>query len=82
MFTPQKKVWSDWSLSARRRGTGSGPGLGSDGLSANPSDGNGKKSIVLAEPGTPPLGSNGVAIDGGDLAERVPQLEKEVSWNF
>lgn len=84
MFTPQKKVWSDWSLSARRGGAGSGRGVGSDsdGLTVNPSDGKGKKSIVVAEPATPPLDSNGIAIDGDDLAEKVSQLEKEVSGNF
>ncbi|XP_031390369.1 protein CROWDED NUCLEI 1 [Punica granatum] len=75
MFTPQKKVWLDWPLSARKRGAGSGPGSG--GLSANPSDGKGK-SVAPAEPATPPLGPNGMAVDGDDLAEKVSQLEKEL----
>lgn len=79
MFSPQKKVWLDWPLSTRKRGTESG--VGSDGLSANPSDGKGK-TVVLAEPRTPPLGPNGMAIDGDALAEKASQLEKEVSWNF
>ncbi|XP_030512310.2 nuclear matrix constituent protein 1 [Rhodamnia argentea] len=73
MFTPQRKVWSGWTLTppsqAPKSGSGSGP---------NPSaDGKGK-SIVPAEPVTPLLGSNGMVVEGGDSVDKVSLLEKEL----
>lgn len=75
MFTPQRKAWSGWTLSPRgqapRSGSGSGPDPSADGKG---------KSIVPAEPVTPPLGSNGMVVvdGGGDPAGRVSLLEKEL----
>ncbi|KAF8011319.1 hypothetical protein BT93_J1811 [Corymbia citriodora subsp. variegata] len=74
MFTPQRKAWSGWTLTPRSHAPKSGSGSGPD-----PSaDGKGK-SIVPAEPVTPPLGSNGIVVDGGDSsAHKVALLEKEL----
>lgn len=74
MFTPQRKVWSGWTLTPRsqvpRSGSGSDPSPGADGKG---------KGVVPAEPVTPPLGSNGTVMDdGGHAVDKVSLLEKEV----
>lgn len=74
MFTPQRKVWSGWSLSPRGVNQANGSGV-------KVSDGGKGKNVVDAvggEPATPLLGANIVAADSSNLRDKVTQLEKEV----
>lgn len=80
MFTPQRKVWSGWSLTPRseKNGTGSGP----NGQTPNPTTADGiagkGKSVAFTEPKTP-LNGVGSVDDMESLAEKALKLENEVS---
>ncbi|KAJ8775371.1 hypothetical protein K2173_023136 [Erythroxylum novogranatense] len=84
MFTPQKKVWSGWSLTPRsgapKNDDGSDPKVNLNGPSNQKSgDGNvlkGKNVAFGGEPVTP----NGVGpiFDGGSLVDKVSKLENEL----
>lgn len=72
MLTPQRKVWSGWSLTPRSEaGQKNGSESGSDPKG---------KSVDFVEQVTP----NGVRpnLDGEDLADKVSKLENEVSFWF
>ncbi|EEF36393.1 DNA double-strand break repair rad50 ATPase, putative [Ricinus communis] len=81
MFTPQRKVWSGWSLTPRSEKTGSGSDSKMNGLN-NVNSGDASvlkgKSVAFAEPVTP--NGVGLALDGDDvgLVEKISKLENEL----
>lgn len=86
MFTPQRKVWSSWSLTprseAQKSGAGSDPNTNVNGAkNLNSVDGSllKGKTVAFAEPVTP----NGVgsALEG-DVLEKISNLESEVGILF
>lgn len=81
MFTPQKKVWSGWSLTPRTEKNGTGSG--SDGPNLNSIDGTvGKgKSVAIVEPVTP-LNGDGPGQETESLAQKISRLENEVKKSF
>ena len=93
MFTPQRKVWSGWSLTPRSGAQKDAAGSGSKLSPRNGGVGDGNvskgKSAGFVEPVTP--GENGgnmvdrpgeVALGREALVEKVSKLENEVSENF
>lgn len=80
MFTPQRKVWSGWSLTprtepAQKNGSGSGSGHNLNGvITAEGKD-------IVRDESTPPhpkdlLENNGETMD---LTDKLSKLENEVS---
>ncbi|KAJ9173091.1 hypothetical protein P3X46_016264 [Hevea brasiliensis] len=82
MFTPQRKVWSGWSLTprseAQKSGAGSDPNMNANGpKNLNSVDGSvlKGKTVAFAEPVTP----NGVGLAlEGDGVEKISNLENEL----
>ncbi|KAJ0043912.1 hypothetical protein Pint_18833 [Pistacia integerrima] len=79
MFTPQRKVWSGWSLTPRTEKNGTGSG--SNGQNLNPSSVDGTvgkgKSVAFVEPVTPQNGV-GPGQEMESLAEKISRLENEL----
>lgn len=79
MFTPQRKAWSGWSLTPR--GEKNGTGSVSNPTTVDGLTGKGKSIVAFTEPRTP---QNGVGLvdDVESLAEKVSELENEVSFKY
>ncbi|XP_031279264.1 protein CROWDED NUCLEI 1 [Pistacia vera] len=79
MFTPQRKVWSGWSLTPRTEKNGTGSG--SNGQNLNPSSVDGTvgkgKGVAFVEPVTPQNGV-GPGQEMESLAEKISRLENEL----
>ncbi|KAK1555010.1 hypothetical protein Q3G72_020403 [Acer saccharum] len=79
MFTPQKKVWSGWSLTPRSEKNGTGSGSNAQNPNSSTVDGTVEKgkSVAFVEPVTP---QNGVGLveHPGSLADKISKLENEL----
>ncbi|OMO94696.1 putative DNA double-strand break repair rad50 ATPase [Corchorus olitorius] len=79
MFTPQKKVWSNWSLTPGKKVDGSGSDPDSNGVALGKG-----KGAAFAEPVTP--NGNGLRLEDHEgVPEKVVRLEAEIStmiWNY
>ncbi|XP_050230580.1 protein CROWDED NUCLEI 1 [Mercurialis annua] len=80
MFTPQRKVWSGWSLTPRSDKTGSGSNPnGVNNMNAGDGSVLKGKTVAFAEPVTP--NGVGTVFDSGDdigLVEKISKLENEL----
>ncbi|XVF31728.1 hypothetical protein REPUB_Repub17cG0017300 [Reevesia pubescens] len=80
MFTPQRKVWSGWSLTPGNKVDGSGSDPNSNGVVVGKGKG---KGAAFAECVTP-IGNGIGSEDLEGVPEKVLRLENEVStmlWN-